>query len=140
MSKKTVKQSDLKTIAKTIKKAPVADRQISRREAITTIKKDILQLRKKGYTLSEIAELLTTSGLAITPATLRTYVANQRNEGEKKIYPQQTKQVEKVTLENSKEVLKTADKQTNEVQQKTGNNRINHSTKGHFPVMDDIIL
>jgi len=141
MSKQTVQKSNVKTIAKTIKKMPVADRKISRREAVMMIKKDIMQMQKKGYTLIEIAEFLTTSGLAITPATLRVYVTTEKNNGKTKTFDQETPAVNKANPEKTDDTaVESLVKQPTEVQKKIANHVIQQPKRGHFVVMDDIIL
>ncbi len=141
MSKQKVQKSNLKNIAKTMKKMPVADRKISRREAVMMIKKDIMQMQNKGYTLIEIAEFLTNSGLAITPATLRVYVKAEQNNGKTKTFEQEITVVEKVNPENTDDKpVESLVKQPKEVQQKPDNHLIHQPKRGEFLVMEDIIL
>ena len=46
----------------------------SKRAVIKTLIDDIMQLHDKGYSFNEIAELLTSKGVKISPATLKQYV------------------------------------------------------------------
>ena len=58
-------------------------RQYNKKEAIKLLAKDIASLRKRGYTLEQVAEALRGVGLDITERTLRNYLQQHKRPGKK---------------------------------------------------------
>ena len=56
---------------------------ISAREAVGLLKEKIANAQKKGYTLSEIQEMMASNGIPISLSTLRGYVRVGEPKGEK---------------------------------------------------------
>jgi hypothetical protein len=68
----TVKDANaLKDALKNVPPKPVEERPVTRREVINMVADEIRELRQKGYTLEEIAEILKTKGCSIEPKTLK---------------------------------------------------------------------
>lgn len=59
-------------------------RQHNKKEAIRLLAKDIAALRRRGYTLEQIAESLRGLGLDITERTLRNYLQQHKRPAPKK--------------------------------------------------------
>ena len=59
---------------------PAAEKKVSNREAIIDIKTEIKDALDKGYTIKQIAELLTSSGLEIKESTLKSYIKEPKKE------------------------------------------------------------
>lgn len=53
-------------------------KEFTRQETIRMISKEIDALKKRGYSLSQIAEILKNGGLTIAPPTLRSYLQRSR--------------------------------------------------------------
>lgn len=53
-------------------------RQVSKQEAIRELKRDIEAMKKRGYTLEDIAKFLTDGGMQITTPTLKSYLQRTR--------------------------------------------------------------
>lgn len=51
---------------------------ISTRDAVKKLKADILSLKKKGYNLEQINEILTAEGIKLSVATLKSYIGGTR--------------------------------------------------------------
>lgn len=52
------------------------ERELSTREAVAVASEEITLLRRKGYSLEQIAKLLTDGGLKITEGTLKKYLSS----------------------------------------------------------------
>jgi len=59
----------------------------SKRDAVFSMKKDIIALQARGYSFAEIAQQLQTAGISISSATLKSYI--QRGGGKKASAPVQ---------------------------------------------------
>lgn len=72
----TVTEATLKAIAAKALEMPEkpSQRDVSAREAVTSLKREIQTLQKRGYTLDEVAEFLTGQGMPISSPTLRAYL------------------------------------------------------------------
>jgi hypothetical protein len=69
--------ADIDTIREKMQGAPDIEksrRRITKQEAIRALYPEIEAMQRKGYTLEQIAEFVTSSGLAITVATLKSYL------------------------------------------------------------------
>ena len=58
-------------------------RQHNKKEAIKLLAKDIASLRKRGYTLEHVADVLRGEGLDITERTLRNYLLQHKRPAKK---------------------------------------------------------
>jgi hypothetical protein len=47
---------------------------VSKQHAITLLKKDIETMKKKGYSIEQVAEVLKEGGIELSPATLKNYM------------------------------------------------------------------
>lgn len=72
----TITEEALKAIAAKALELPEkpSQKEVSAREAVTSLKREIQTLQKRGYTLDEISAFLTGEGLPITSPTLRAYM------------------------------------------------------------------
>jgi DNA-binding transcriptional MerR regulator len=64
-------------ISQKLRDLPAPDRQkrqITKQESVRLLIKDIKHLRERGYTLHEIAELLSKEGLTLSAASLGNYI------------------------------------------------------------------
>ena len=71
----------LETISGNLNELPNIERQQRRhnkKEAIKLLARDIASLRRRGYTLEQIAEILRGEGLEITERTLRNYLQQMK--------------------------------------------------------------
>jgi hypothetical protein len=57
---------------------PVEKRQLTKKEAVASLKPAIEDLRKRGYTLEQVAGLLRANGFDITFGSLRQYLADRQ--------------------------------------------------------------
>jgi hypothetical protein len=64
----------------------------SKRDAVFSMKKDIIALQARGYSFAEIAQQLQAAGISISPVTLKSYI--QRGGGKKASAPVQTASTE----------------------------------------------
>lgn len=74
-------QKDINDLADKLKAAPdlpVEKRQLTKKEAVASLKPAIDDLRKRGYTLEQVAALLRANGLEITFGSLRQYLADRQ--------------------------------------------------------------
>jgi hypothetical protein len=55
--------------------------KVSKFEIINMISDDIKSLQKRGYTLSQISDLITDGGLEISETTLKSYLKRRGNKG-----------------------------------------------------------
>lgn len=58
-------------------------REISKQEAVAMLTAQVGALQKRGYTVSEIADILTSNGLQITVATLKSYLTRAKSTSRK---------------------------------------------------------
>jgi hypothetical protein len=77
---------DAKKRLESLPKIENAKRVITTREAVQILKKQITELRSKGYSLVQIAEELSKQGIEVKESTLRLYrkPGNQRHSGSRK--------------------------------------------------------
>ena len=71
----------LETNAASLRELPDIEkrkRQHKKKEAIKLLGKDIAALRKRGYTLEQVSEVLRGKGLDITERTLRNYLQQRK--------------------------------------------------------------
>ena len=70
----------IEEISQKLKSLPKIERErrITKREAVLRMKTVIARLQKDGYTLEAVALKLTESGLQISAATLKSYLAKSR--------------------------------------------------------------
>lgn len=73
-------EEDLADIAGRLRELPEKERvrQHSKRAAVAALTREITDLKKRGYTLEQVAEALSGSGLPITTPTLKNYLQRQR--------------------------------------------------------------
>ncbi len=66
-------------ISEKLKKMPKME--YSKKESIMVLRKEILSLKKRGYTFEQISEILCREGLSISPSTLKNYLysRNRKN-------------------------------------------------------------
>lgn len=80
----TVEQ--VEAIAAKLRALPPADnksRVVSKQESIKMLTGEIAELRERGYTLEQIAELLTSEKLDIGAPTLKSYLQRSKPDGKK---------------------------------------------------------
>lgn len=87
-----------KSLLEKLEPVPAAAKKVSKQEAINALKKQIKGAQAKGYTISQIAEKLTTSGLEISESTLKSYIGR----GEKKNSPAVSKKKAQTDSDNKK--------------------------------------
>ena len=78
----------LETIGAKLRKLPDINkkkRQHNKKEAIRELARDIRSMRKRGYTLEQVAEALRGEGLDITELTLRNYLQQTKRPSKKGI-------------------------------------------------------
>jgi len=82
----TVTEATLKAIAAKALEMPEkpSQRDVSAREAVMALKREIQVLQKRGYTLDEVAEFLTGQGMPISSPTLRAYLQRSGSAGRTK--------------------------------------------------------
>lgn len=79
--KKTYTKDKLEQISDKLRELPPSPRRekrFSTKEAINYLKQDIRRLRKLGYTIEEIAEILKAEDVKVAPTTLKTYLQSKR--------------------------------------------------------------
>ncbi len=70
-----------KSLLSALDPVAAAEKEVSKREAIIALKGEIKDaMDNKGYTIKQIAELLTTSGLEIKESTLKSYIKEPKKE------------------------------------------------------------
>lgn len=72
---------DVEELREKLKTAPEVSperRQVSKQEAIQALKAEIETLKKRGYTLDEIAKLISENGIKITTPTLKSYMQRSK--------------------------------------------------------------
>ena len=90
--KYTVEQ--VEEIAKKLKAMPKIEKKdisVSKQETIKMLYSEIIDMQKRGYTLEQISEALTSDGIAVTTATLKSYLQRAKTDKDKII----TKEVDK---------------------------------------------
>ncbi len=63
---------------------PKPSKELTKKEAIQALSREIIAMQKRGYTLDSIAEVLKSEGLTIAPRTLRSYMQNAKPAGRKR--------------------------------------------------------
>lgn len=53
---------------------PVQPSQMTRRQAVESMRREIVALRKRGYSWDQIAQRLSDAGITISAATLKSYM------------------------------------------------------------------
>ena len=94
----TYTTEQLETISSKLGELPAVEkrkRQHNKKDAIRLLARDIASLRTRGYTLGQIAEILTRESLEITERTLRNYLQQLKRPVKKasarqKLAPQNT--------------------------------------------------
>ena len=73
-------KEELAAVAGRLKELPGKDdaRKHTKRSAIAILSREIAELKRRGYTLEQVAEALNGSGLPITTPTLKNYLHRQR--------------------------------------------------------------
>lgn len=74
MSSKSVSPEQLKRIEEVIKNAPKIDGPLSIGDAVRRLSGSIKNMRGRGYSWQQIADILGGEGVAISAVTLRRYV------------------------------------------------------------------
>lgn len=72
-----ISEDRLEAIKAKLLATPVPERKkkdLNRQEAIHAMKKELLELQKRGFTWAEIATLLKSEGLEVSMPTLKTYI------------------------------------------------------------------
>jgi len=69
-----IPRSELERIAEKLAAAPVPDKVVSKYEAIGMLEKSITRMRKRGYSLKAVADVLAAQQLPIGVGTLKTYL------------------------------------------------------------------
>lgn len=75
------KVAQITALKQKLSELPAVDdsrREVSKREAIKLIADDVRKLRKRGYSMESIANILADNGLQISMQTLKSYVAKSR--------------------------------------------------------------
>jgi hypothetical protein len=101
MAEQTLTLASIEALAEDLRKTPdlpKAMRTLTKKEAILALKPAIEELRDRGFSVEQIAKLLTEKGLSITFGSLRQYLADKQggSRGKKKkatTTPQQTTSV-----------------------------------------------
>ena len=78
-------KEDVAAVAGRLRELPGKDdaSKHSKRAAIAMLSREIAELKRRGYTLEQVAEALSGSGLPITTPTLKNYLHRQRRTGDK---------------------------------------------------------
>ena len=78
-------KEELAAVAGRLKELPGKDdaRKHTKRAAIAMLSREIAELKRRGYTLEQVAEALNGSGLPITTPTLKNYLHRQRRTARK---------------------------------------------------------
>jgi hypothetical protein len=70
---------DLEAVRHVLKELPVnRPRNVSKRDAVAALASELAAAQRRGYSVDELAAMLSTKGLAITPGTLRGYLRRTR--------------------------------------------------------------
>ena len=103
----------LETISSKLGELPAVEkrkRQHNKKEAIRLLARDIASLRRRGYTLGQIAEILTREGLEITERTLRNYLQQLKRPVKKTPARQKSAPQKSVAMEDRKPGEEDSDK------------------------------
>lgn len=73
---------------KSMPAVPKPPKELTKKEAIQALSREIIAMQKRGYTLESIAEVLKSEGLSIAPRTLRSYMQDAKPAGKKRAKPQ----------------------------------------------------
>src|SRR6188472_2002891 len=78
-------KEELAAVAGRLRELPGKDdaRKHSKRAAIAMLSREITELKRRGYTLEQVAEALSGSGLTISTPTLKNYLHRQRRAAER---------------------------------------------------------
>ncbi|KFL87359.1 hypothetical protein AmDm5_3114 [Acetobacter malorum] len=83
MAKNKFTEEQISEVAKALRSVPkkkVKPSAFSKRQAVEKLESEITKLRDKGYSLPEIADILTQNGIAIQAGTLRNYASPKAKE------------------------------------------------------------
>jgi hypothetical protein len=84
MQPRKVRVADIERLRRTMENVPEhRAEEVTTAQAIRMLSSQILSMQAKGYGLPAIAELLSDNGLAVTAATLKTYLSEARAGGRK---------------------------------------------------------
>lgn len=79
-----VRPEAIEALKRTLSAAPPATRDVSKMEAVGQLRVQIAELVElRGYTLTQVSEMLAAGGVALSPNTLRSYL-NRFERGRKK--------------------------------------------------------
>lgn len=78
-------KEEVASVAGRLRELPGKDdaRKHSKRAAIAMLSREIAELKRRGYTLEQVAEALSGSGLPISTPTLKNYLHRQRRTAER---------------------------------------------------------
>ncbi len=78
-------KEEVSDVARRLRGLPDRDgvKQHSKRAAVAALTREIADLKKRGYTLEQVAEALTSSGLPISTPTLKNYLHRGRQRAQK---------------------------------------------------------
>lgn len=57
---------------------PVQPAQMTRRQAVEAMRREVVALRKRGYSWEKVAQLMSDAGIVISAATLKSYMRPPR--------------------------------------------------------------
>ena len=77
MSKDLYSEDKVEEIRSKLKGLPPKKVELTKQEVVKSLKKEIEELKKKGYTLQDIADTLKGSGITISAPTLRSYLSTK---------------------------------------------------------------
>jgi len=73
--RESITQDQIEQAKRMMKKLPSKQSStVSKQEAVKAMRKEIMSLKSKGYDFSEIAAHLSSAGISISAATLKTYL------------------------------------------------------------------
>jgi intracellular sulfur oxidation DsrE/DsrF family protein len=73
--RESITQEQIENVKRMIKNLPSKQIPVvSTREAVQSMRKEIMSLKSRGYDFSEIAEQLANAGISISAATLKSYL------------------------------------------------------------------
>lgn len=76
-----IKVEDIEKLAAALRKKPKIEKkvpEVTKREAIQVLEKEITLLRNRNYSLEQIAKMLTDGGLPIATNTLKSYLGHAK--------------------------------------------------------------
>lgn len=98
-SKTEYTEADLKLLKAELAQLPEKEKPMTKKDLVIGLKKDIEDLRKKGYTFEEIAQQLKKLDVVLSSTTLRTYLSEaeaakpkRKRKSKPKVEPEQAEE------------------------------------------------